>query len=329
LARVSVIMPAFNAEQYLASAIESVLGQTYRDLELIMVDDGSTDGTLEIARDIARRDERLTVVTQPNSGRPAPGRNRALAISTGKYVSFLDADDHYLPDRVRVLADALDSHPSWIAAFHDLTYVNKQGIPEGGTYLEDTNFPSRANEFLVPLGDGWFECNERFYVFQSLYYAALHTQTVMIARERVSPSLLRFDEQFLIVDDTDLWIRLGFEGRMGYLNQPLSCYRRHDTNITGNKIRFATDSTRLHVLNYNRVRARLTAAERTKYHEKIASYSAATAFAQLSEGLVSEARANYRMALKWSFTARRAFDYMKSLLPPTVRTALKQVISSG
>lgn len=329
MAQVSVIMSAFNAEKYLAGAIESVLGQTHGDLELIMVNDGSTDGTLEIAQNIARLDKRLTVATQPNSGRPAPGRNRALALSTGKYVSFLDADDYYLPDRVSVLATALDKRPHWVAAFSDLTYVNKQGTPAGGTYLEDSKFPNRANEFLVPIGNGWYECCERFYVFQSLNYAALHTQTVMIARERVSPSLLQFDEQFLIVDDTDLWIRLGMQGRMGYLNQPLSCYRLHDTNITRNRIRLAADSTRLHALNYNRVGAQLTVSERKRYREKIANYSGDTAFAQLSEGLISEARANFRIALNWSFTARHVFDYVKSLLPAIVRKVLKQAISSG
>lgn len=326
--QVSVIMSAFNAEQYLAGAIESVMGQTYGDLELVMVDDGSTDGTLDIAQGIARRDKRLRVVTQPNSGRPAPGRNRALALSTGKYISFLDADDYYLPDRVNVLATALDQRPSWIATFHDLTYVDRKGAPDGGTYLEGCDFPAQAGGFLVSLGDGWYECSDRFYVFQSLRYAALHTQTVMIARERVSPTLLRFDEQFLIVDDTDLWIRLGMEGRMGYVNRPLSCYRLHDTNITRNKIRLTADSTKLHALNYGRVSARLTPPERMKYREKIANYSGETAFAQLSEGLVSEARANFRIALTWSFTARRLFDYIKSLLPPIVRKTLKRAFSS-
>lgn len=329
MTQVSVIMSAFNGGEYLAVAIESVLGQTYGDLELVIVDDGSTDGTLEVARDFARRDKRLTVVTQPNSGRPAPGRNRALAMSTGKYVSFLDADDYYLPDRVRVLADALDKHPHWVAAFHDLAYIDKQGTREGETYLEDSDFPNRASEFLVPLGDGWFECGERFYVFQSLYFAALHTQTVMIARERVSAALLRFDERFLIVDDTDLWIRLGMEGAMGYVNRPLSCYRLHDTNITRNKIRLAADSTKLHALNYGRVCGQLTTAERRKYREKIANYSGETAFAQLSSGLVREARVNYRAALTWSFTTRRVFDYAKSLPPPVVRKFLKRAISSG
>jgi hypothetical protein len=117
------------------------------------------------------------------------------------------------------------------------------------------------------------------------------------------------------------------EGRMGYVDRPLSGYRLHDTNITRNRIRLAADSARLHALNYGRVSARLTRTERTRYREKVANYSGETAVAQLSEGLISDARANFRAALKWSFTARRVFDYGKSLLPSGVRRVLKQAIS--
>src|SRR5258705_10566160 len=182
---VSVIMSVFNAEKFIASAIHSVLSQQYRDLEFIVIDDGSTDHSLEIARSIAKEDARLKVLTQTNSGRPAPGRNRGLAIASGRYISFLDGDDYYLSGRIGPLVSALERHPRWVAAFHDLKYVKKDGADITGTYLSDAEFFTKASAYLHSVDDDWHECSEKFYVFQSLFYAALHTQSAMIAVDRL------------------------------------------------------------------------------------------------------------------------------------------------
>lgn len=322
MTRVSVIMPAYNAEAYVEQAIESVLAQTFTDLELIVVDDGSTDATPLIVQALERRDPRVRLLSQPNSGRPAPGRNRALRVAVGDYISFLDSDDLYLPDRVRPVVEALDAHPNWVAAFHDLLHVNGPGEVQPGTYLRDTAFVEVARDYLQPLGDGWFECTDRFFVFQSLRFAALHTQSVMVARRRLPPGLLQFDEQYFVVDDTDMWIRLGMQGPMGYLDQQLSHYRLHDTNITRNRKKLVNDSVRLHTLNYARVEPKLSAIEKEYYREKIARYLGELAYAQVRDGNMAEARASYRAALQWSWSGRRAFNYLKSMLPHGIRKTL-------
>lgn len=325
--RVSVIMPAFNAAPYLRQAIESVLGQRFTDLELIVVDDGSTDETAQIAHGLAADDRRLKVLSQPNSGRPAPGRNRALAVAAGEYVSFLDADDYYAPDRVGTLVAALDRHRHWVAAFHDLIYVDRDGRPREGTYLTDGGFKEAAARHLEPIGDDWHECGERFFVFQSLRYAALHTQSVMIARERLPEGLVRFDERYRIVDDTDLWIRVGRAGRMGFLDRCLSYYRLHDTNLTRNTLRLVEDSIKLHVRNLERVRDALTDVETKQYRQKIARYSAELAYGLLLAGDPAGARDRYRRAFAWSPESRYVAGYLKSALPGTVRDALRGIVT--
>ena len=99
---ISIIMPAYNAEKYIDEAIESVLAQTYQKWQLIIVDDGSTDGTLEIAKEYAKSDEqkgkRILVVHQKNSGTASAARNTALEYATGEYVQILDADDYLSND---------------------------------------------------------------------------------------------------------------------------------------------------------------------------------------------------------------------------------------
>jgi len=99
---VSVIIPAYNAERYLGEAIESVLGQTYAPLETIVVDDGSTDGTAEVAAAYPG----VAVISQKNAG-PAIARNRGFAASTGELIAFHDADDAMVPEKIEVQVECL------------------------------------------------------------------------------------------------------------------------------------------------------------------------------------------------------------------------------
>jgi glycosyltransferase involved in cell wall biosynthesis len=103
---VSVIIPVYNCERYLAEAIESVLAQTYRPIEVIVVDDGSTDSS----GDIARSYKELHYIYQPNQG-VAVARNAGLAATDGEFIAFLDADDLWLPNKLRVQVDYLLEHP--------------------------------------------------------------------------------------------------------------------------------------------------------------------------------------------------------------------------
>ena len=103
---VSVIMPAYDAERYLHTAVESVLRQSFADLELLIVDDGSSDRTVAIARSYASRDARVRVLEQPNAG-PGPARNAGFRAATGRLFAFLDSDDEwdetFLAEHVAIL----------------------------------------------------------------------------------------------------------------------------------------------------------------------------------------------------------------------------------
>src|SRR2546423_604804 len=120
--RFTVVIPAFNAAGTIESAIRSVLAQTERAFELVVVDDGSTDETAERARFFAS-DPRVRVFTQRNRG-PAAARNTGIAAGTAEYVSMLDADDLWLPEYLDVMGGALDRTPEAAFAYTDAWVVD-------------------------------------------------------------------------------------------------------------------------------------------------------------------------------------------------------------
>lgn len=319
--KVSIIMPAYNAELYINQAIDSILNSTLRDLELLVVNDGSTDRTGDILHDYAKRDPRVRVIDQANSGRPAPPKNLALRQVTGDYVCFLDNDDYFAPEKLALMAEGLDQHPEWCAVFHDLKLVDSAGVGLGTSYLQNANFLTKANSFLTSLGDNWYDCGDDFYVFQSLYYAAFHTQSVMIARHRVPWQTVNFDTQFTICDDTDLWLRIGMMGRIGYLDRILSYYRQHDSNLTRKKIVWAEDAVLVHEQNYRRIESRMRAENKIAYQRKIAQCCRELAYLYSNNRNGKGARRAYVNAAQWA-------EPLKVVMP-IIKTVVKDILNFG
>ncbi len=322
--RVSVVMPAFNVEKYIERAVTSVLDQSFTDLELIVVDDGSKDSTLEMVQTLAREDSRLKVIVQENAGRPSIARNRGIARSTGEYLAFLDSDDFWFPNRVEMMVSGLDQHPEWAAAFHDLKFVAEDGSDLGHTYLADADFLSKAEGWLTNIEDGWFECHPRFYVFMSLYFAAAHTQSIMIARSRLPEMEIFFDPQFIICEDTDLWIRLALAGRLGFLNQVLSGYRQIGTSITRDQLRFASQSVNFHRHNLNRVAELLSNDEKCHYECKLASYLRDLGFVHYERLELESSRMAYKQALKLDGKMTDLLALGKTWVPKAVLQGLRE-----
>ena len=130
-ALVSILIPCFNAEQYVASAIESALGQDYPDFEVIVVDDGSTDASLEIIRRFGA-DRRIRFETGPNRGGSA-ARNRLLAMANGKFVQFLDADDLLDPRKIRLCMNAMDDEADAVIC----GFIERRGDTERAIVPDD------------------------------------------------------------------------------------------------------------------------------------------------------------------------------------------------
>ena len=322
--QVSIVMPVFNGERYISEAIDSVLIQHNSELELIVVDDGSTDSTLEIVNRFADKDSRVRLITRPNSGRPAFPRNDGIAMARGEYLCFIDHDDIYDADRTRLLLDGLERNPEWVAVFHDLRLIDSEGNPFKETYLSEPDFLGRAAPYISQRAHDWYECGKSFFVYQSLYMGALHTMSVLIALKRLPPGAVRFDTRFSIGEDTDQWYRLALQGKIGYLNRVLGSYRQHATSITQNRELYLKDTLQVWQHNFERVKCMLSQSELGKYRAKISERFAHLAYVQYLEYRFLDARLAYGEALTWSLSLEAIIGYVKTFMPARLVRWLKK-----
>lgn len=207
---VSVIIPAYNAERFLTRAMRSALAQTYPHLELIVVDDGSTDGTAGIIR--AFRDGRVRHLSQPNRGQGA-ARNLGIRASTGRYVTFLDADDVYLPQKVERQVGFLTTHPECEIVFCDALHF----------------YSRRPYKLLVRKSRP-----DPFDMLRELLRASfVNPNTMMIVGDTLRGGFL-FREDRYYPEEWDLCLRLARAGRR-FAHQPeglVVVEIREDSNTT-------------------------------------------------------------------------------------------------
>ena len=141
--KISVILPVYNSEKYIRKAIESVLNQTFSDFELIIVNDGSTDNTLDIIKSF--EDDRITIINQSNQG-PGAARNNALKIARGQYVMYLDSDDWYHERALEISYNEITKHDADMTFFQMINYNNGEVYENDWFDLKtfDESFENRA-----------------------------------------------------------------------------------------------------------------------------------------------------------------------------------------
>jgi glycosyltransferase involved in cell wall biosynthesis len=209
-------MPAYNVAPYIGAAIESVLNQTYDDLELLIVDDGATDGSDVIADQYAARDPRVRVIRQANAGISA-ARNHALRVASSPVIALLDSDDAWKPAYLR----------EQMAIFRDHPEVD---IVTGNAWF---------------LGSSLHGCPARPWpdsrpapTFADILADETAVFIMSIFRRRVYESIGPFDESLRTNEDYDFWLRAACAGFVFYRNdQPLGYYRRRDNSLSADELR--------------------------------------------------------------------------------------------
>lgn len=165
---VSVVMPVYNTEEFLAEAIESILSQTYTNFEFIIINDGSTDTSPEIMAKYAEQDKRIKILNQKNSG-ISTALNNGIAISKGKYIARMDADDISLPERFEKQVQFLENHPDIILLGGDCEYIDKNGKSVMVNITPKTN-----QDIAIRLCNGIYSAHPllmfRRTVFDTFYY---------------------------------------------------------------------------------------------------------------------------------------------------------------
>jgi glycosyltransferase involved in cell wall biosynthesis len=195
---ISVIMPVYNTERFVAETTESVLAQTFSDFEFIIVDDGSTDGSLAILQNFAKRDSRVRVVSRGNKGLVAT-LNEGLALARAPFVARMDADDLCDPRRFELQLKAFNEDPRLVAVG-----CCANAIDEFGNHLGDYSTPTTHQEIEAShlRGD-----------------SAIHHPSVMFRTEVVRT--LGGYRELVPCEDFDLWLRLGEVGRLANLPERL------------------------------------------------------------------------------------------------------------
>ncbi len=210
--KVSVIIPTHNREKYISRALESVLGQTFRDYEIIVVDDGSTDSTPDILKSF---NGRIKYVCQRKQGSGA-ARNRGIQEAKGEYIAFLDSDDYWVPEKLEEQVKVLDAHKNVGIVYARMPIVNEKGERLGTkpAGVSGRNF----KELLEVWGD-------------------IPTSTVLTRRECFDRAGM-FDTTLITMQDIDMWLRIARHYDLHEIeNKVLAYYFRHSGQITQNRVK--------------------------------------------------------------------------------------------
>lgn len=225
--RVSVIIPAYNREKYVAEAVESALAQTYEDLEVIVVDDGSQDETRAVLAPYVR-DRRFRYCYQENAGVSA-ARNRGIEVSSGRYLAFLDSDDLWESGHVAQLVRALSSTPeSWVAFsavafFGDADDVWSNNVAFGRSVERClTRAFERRNAFLVSNAALLATLLEVGFPFRC--------QAALIDRQLMQQNNLHFDQELSFTEDAHFMIQSAYHTNFVYVEEVGCRVRRHEEN---------------------------------------------------------------------------------------------------
>ena len=221
---VSVIMPAFNAERYLAPSVESVLRQSFRDFELLIVDDGSSDRTVEIARGFAERDPRVRVLQQANAG-PGPARNAGFRAAAGRLFAFLDSDDAWDETFLAEQVAVLEARP-------DIDVVVGNARNRGGVRDGQPSRPLRGDGRPIPLTE--ILADETCLFIMSVF------------RREVIDAIGGFDPEIFTNEEYEMWIRAALAGfSFTRHTRPLGWYACRPDSLSSNDTRMLSGILRV------------------------------------------------------------------------------------
>ena len=241
--KISVIMPVYNAEKTLTNSVESVLSQSYQNLELILVDDGSRDNSLRLCQKFQQTDPRVQVISQKNSG-PAAARNAALEIISGAYVVFVDSDDLLSPDACLHMVKAMEENDLVIGHYYFEfgKAISDRGLLTGTRTLSEPEF---LNELVKKPGSFYFSA-----LWNKMYRASIiHSQR------------LHFDPFFSWGEDFAFNMQYNHSVKnVALLDMPVYHYIKNPTSTSLRSL--------LHIIHSCKIKYRLYQQFKTLYQKK-------------------------------------------------------------
>lgn len=209
---VSVIIPTYNRVNYLKKSIHSVISQTIKDIEIIVINNYSIDNTLEVINSF--KDQRIKIINFKNGGVIAKSRNQGMVHSTGKYIAFLDDDDIWRQDKLELQIRYLEAHPEFGVVYSNAIIIDEKDNRKG---------------FLIDQGRA-----KEGQVFQNLLGGNFITILTVLMRRELLEYIGLFDEDpsLIAIEDYEYWMRIALKSEFGYIDKPLALYRIHGTSMS-------------------------------------------------------------------------------------------------
>ncbi len=202
--KVSVVIPTYNREEFISETISSVLEQTYKDFEIIVVDDGSTDNTKQ---KLEKFGSKIKLIEQKNSER-AIARNNGVKNSSGKYIAFLDSDDTWIEDKLENQVEILDSSSEVILTYGQCLRINEHG----------EKIKTAKRQLQGFSGD----------VFEKLLMRNFIVSPTPVIRREYFEKTTGFQTKYIPYEDWEFWLRFSLLGKFYFINKPLAYYRIHN-----------------------------------------------------------------------------------------------------
>jgi glycosyltransferase involved in cell wall biosynthesis len=290
MARISVIIPTYNAEKFIAKTIQSVLDQTYQDFEILVIDDESSDRSVEVCQRF--KDDRLRIISQKNRGVPG-ARNTGIRAAKGELIALLDADDIWLPEKLAAHVQHLDQRPEVGISFSYSAMIDDQGVLTG-LHQKPTRLDNITPDYVLcrnPIGNGSTPVLRR-QVFDDIAFED----------DKYGPvETCYFDERILhsVAEDVECWLRISLttDWQIVGIPQSLTLYRIHENGLSANTMRqlealeFVAEKTRHYA-------PEMIAASKSKaqaYHLQYIARRAVT----LRDGRLAVTMLNRALATDW------------------------------
>lgn len=223
--KISVIIPVYNVEKYVVEAVKSIQTQSYKNLEILVIDDGSTDKSLQLVQELALEDQRIKLITKPNGGHSS-ARNLGLKIASGDFISFFDSDDILRTDAYELLIQQIEKHKLSLITFGMSLYfkdtiIEKEEINTNNSYCE---IISKSDFFRLLFDDSYknkyckagYTCNK------------LYRRDILVGLSFNEKRRYHEDEELIF----DIYSRLDDKThRIGFVDRPLYFYRQRSSSI--------------------------------------------------------------------------------------------------
>jgi hypothetical protein len=289
---ISIVIPAYNAEAFIAEAIDSVLAQDYLSYEIIVVDDGSTDNTPGI---LETYQNHLRVIRQPNAGL-GPARNAGITAARGELIAFLDADDRWLPEKLSKQYECLTHHPKAGLVHSDLLEWR----------------PQESTQTHRELGRGEFQgsCLQRL-----IHNNRVLPSTVLVKKECLD-RVGNFDPKPSGVEDWDLWLRIARQYDFAFVAEPLVLYRMHDANMSANSLRMRTGEFYVLQKTLANMPELTQAIDPASLHKRMYDLAFDIGYHHFQLGNLSAAREYFLKALGFRSFSAKAWGYLLACYLP-------------